>query len=99
MRAVRSDPLRSGSSSADTAHALRYIPWHAAWLPNQAEDVQPVTELRKSVPPHVAAATGKSLEKLAVLLLLPHEVPGLAEFGPVGFGTSSDLHMSILSRF
>ncbi len=56
-----------------------------------AEDVQPVTELRKSVPPHVAAATGKSLEKLAVLLLLPHEVPGLAEFGPVGFGTSRDL--------
>ena len=30
-----------------------------------AEDVQPVTELRKSVPPHVAAATTKSLEKLA----------------------------------
>ena len=30
-----------------------------------AEDVQPVTELRKSVPPHVAAATAKSLEKLA----------------------------------
>jgi len=30
-----------------------------------AEDVQPVTELRKSVPPHVAAATGKALEKLA----------------------------------
>ncbi|MFB3113112.1 MAG: serine/threonine protein kinase, partial [Gemmatimonadales bacterium] len=29
------------------------------------EDVQPVTELRKSVPPHVAAATTKSLEKLA----------------------------------
>ncbi len=29
-----------------------------------AEDVQPVTELRKSVPPHVAAATAKSLEKL-----------------------------------
>jgi serine/threonine-protein kinase len=29
------------------------------------EDVQPVTELRKSVPPHVAAATGKALEKLA----------------------------------
>jgi len=29
------------------------------------EDVQPVTELRKSVPPHVAAATAKSLEKLA----------------------------------
>jgi serine/threonine-protein kinase len=30
-----------------------------------AEDVQPVTELRKSVPHHVAAATAKSLEKLA----------------------------------
>ncbi len=30
-----------------------------------SEDVQPVTELRKSVPPHVAAATAKSLEKLA----------------------------------
>ncbi len=30
-----------------------------------AEDVQPVTELRKSVPPHVAAATTKSLENLA----------------------------------
>ncbi len=30
-----------------------------------AEDVQPVTELRKSVPPHVAAATTKALEKLA----------------------------------
>ncbi len=30
-----------------------------------AEDVQPVTALRKSVPPHVAAATSKSLEKLA----------------------------------
>jgi len=30
-----------------------------------AEDVQPVMELRKSVPPHVAAATTKSLEKLA----------------------------------
>ncbi len=29
------------------------------------EDVQPVTQLRKSVPPHVAAATAKSLEKLA----------------------------------
>jgi len=29
-----------------------------------AEEVQPVTELRKSVPPHVAAATAKSLEKL-----------------------------------
>jgi len=29
------------------------------------EDVQPVAELRKSVPPHVAAATAKSLEKLA----------------------------------
>ena len=29
------------------------------------EDVQPVTELRKSVPPNVAAATAKSLEKLA----------------------------------
>ena len=29
------------------------------------EDAQPVTELRKSVPPHVAAATAKSLEKLA----------------------------------
>ena len=28
------------------------------------EDVQPVTELRKSVPAHVAAATAKSLEKL-----------------------------------
>ncbi len=30
-----------------------------------AEDVQPVAELRKSVPPHVAAAVAKSLEKLA----------------------------------
>ena len=30
-----------------------------------AEDVQPVTELRKSVPPNVAAALTKSLEKLA----------------------------------
>ncbi len=30
-----------------------------------AEDVRPVTALRKSVPPHVAAATTKSLEKLA----------------------------------
>ncbi len=30
-----------------------------------AEDVQPVTELRKSVPPNVAAALAKSLEKLA----------------------------------
>ena len=29
-----------------------------------AEDVQPVTELRKSVPTHVAAATTKALEKL-----------------------------------
>ncbi len=29
------------------------------------EEAQPVTELRKSVPPHVAAATAKSLEKLA----------------------------------
>ncbi len=29
------------------------------------EDVQPVTELRKSVPPHVAAATATALEKLA----------------------------------
>jgi serine/threonine-protein kinase len=28
------------------------------------EDVQPVTELRKSVPPHVAAAVAQSLEKL-----------------------------------
>ncbi|MCH8991066.1 MAG: PD40 domain-containing protein, partial [Acidobacteria bacterium] len=28
------------------------------------DDVQPVTELRKSVPPHVAAATAKALEKL-----------------------------------
>ena len=28
------------------------------------EDVQPVTELRKSVPPHVAAAVAESLEKL-----------------------------------
>jgi len=28
------------------------------------EDVQPVTELRKSVPPHVAAALAKALEKL-----------------------------------
>ncbi len=30
-----------------------------------SEDVQPVTELRKSVPPNVAAAVVKSLEKLA----------------------------------
>ncbi|MFB3099720.1 MAG: protein kinase, partial [Acidimicrobiia bacterium] len=30
-----------------------------------AEDVQPVTELRKSVPPNVAAAVAKTLEKLA----------------------------------
>ena len=30
-----------------------------------SEDVQPVAELRKSVPPNVAAATAKSLEKLA----------------------------------
>jgi len=30
-----------------------------------SEDVQPVTELRKTVPPNVAAATTKSLEKLA----------------------------------
>ena len=30
-----------------------------------AEVVQPVTELRKSVPPHVAAATAQALEKLA----------------------------------
>ena len=29
-----------------------------------AEEVQPVTELRKSVPPNVAAAAGKALEKL-----------------------------------
>jgi serine/threonine-protein kinase len=29
------------------------------------EEAQPVTELRKSVPPHVAAATAMSLEKLA----------------------------------
>jgi serine/threonine-protein kinase len=29
------------------------------------EEAQPVTALRKSVPPHVAAATAKSLEKLA----------------------------------
>ncbi|MCH7716662.1 MAG: protein kinase [Gemmatimonadetes bacterium] len=29
------------------------------------DEVRPVTELRKSVPPHVAAATAKSLEKLA----------------------------------
>ncbi len=29
------------------------------------EDVQPVTELRKTVPPHVAASTAKALEKLA----------------------------------
>ena len=29
-----------------------------------AEDAQPVTELRKSVPPNVAAATAKALEKL-----------------------------------
>ena len=29
-----------------------------------AEDVQPVTQLRKAVPPHVAAATTKALEKL-----------------------------------
>ena len=29
------------------------------------EEARPVTELRKSVPPHVAAATAKSLEKLA----------------------------------
>ena len=29
------------------------------------EEAQPVTDLRKSVPPHVAAATAKSLEKLA----------------------------------
>ena len=29
------------------------------------DDARPVTELRKSVPPHVAAATAKSLEKLA----------------------------------
>ncbi len=29
------------------------------------DDARPVTELRKSVPPHVAAATSKSLEKLA----------------------------------
>lgn len=29
------------------------------------EDVQPLTELRKSVPPNVAAAVAKSLEKLA----------------------------------
>ncbi len=28
------------------------------------EDAQPVTQLRKSVPPHVAAATAKALEKL-----------------------------------
>jgi len=28
------------------------------------DDVRPVTELRRSVPPHVAAATGKALEKL-----------------------------------
>ena len=29
------------------------------------DEARPVTELRKSVPPHVAAATGKALEKLA----------------------------------
>ena len=29
-----------------------------------AEDVPPVTRLRKSVPPHVAAAVGMALEKL-----------------------------------
>ncbi len=29
------------------------------------DDARPVTELRKSVPPHVAAATAKSLERLA----------------------------------
>jgi serine/threonine-protein kinase len=29
------------------------------------DDARPVTELRKSVPPHVAAATAKALEKLA----------------------------------
>ncbi len=29
------------------------------------EEAQPVTALRKSVPPHVAAATGKALERLA----------------------------------
>jgi len=40
-----------------------------------ADDVRPVTELRKSVPPHVAGATAKALEKLAA-----DRFPSAAEF-------------------
>ncbi|MCH7716758.1 MAG: serine/threonine protein kinase, partial [Gemmatimonadetes bacterium] len=46
------DPPHTGSSA------------QAILMKIVTEDVQPVTELRKSVPPHVAAATGKALEKL-----------------------------------
>ena len=62
-----------------------------------AEDVQPVTELRKSVPPNVAAATTKALEKLpadrfgtvkefAEALTNPAFMLPSMELGPVGAG-------------
>ena len=46
------DPPHTGSSA------------QAILMKIVTEDVQPVTELRKSVPPNVAVATGKALEKL-----------------------------------
>jgi serine/threonine-protein kinase len=52
------------------------------------DEARPVTELRKSVPPHVAAATAKSLEKLAA-----DRFASAAEFatalGDASYGTSA----------
>ncbi|MCH8936939.1 MAG: PD40 domain-containing protein, partial [Gemmatimonadetes bacterium] len=57
------------------------------------DDVRPVTELRKSVPPHVAAATAKSLEKLAA-----DRFASAAEFaealGDASYGTSAAVSVS-----
>ena len=47
------DPPHTGSSA------------QAVIMKIVTDEARPVTELRKSVPPHVAAATAKSLEKLA----------------------------------
>ena len=57
------------------------------------EDVEPVTALRKAAPPHVAAATAKSLEKLAA-----DRFASAAEFatalGDASYGTSAAVSVS-----
>ncbi len=62
LRAVRSDPLRSGPSSSDFVDVLRYVSWHAAWLPNQAHGPQSATTRRPRWrgprPPVCAVAAG-----------------------------------------